>query len=105
MSYKNLGGGDPFKTKIYKEFEENLYRVLHISLADFIRIFEGDREPPIESFSEIYDNQGPEAMRAEMNWSISCLSIIYNERELGRQMTDAEKNDHRSKLGLSYGKK
>ena len=54
MSYKTLGGGDPFKTKIYKEFEENLYRVLDISLADFIRIFEGDREPSIEAFSEIY---------------------------------------------------
>ena len=93
MSYETPGGGDSFKTKIYKEFEKKLYRFLHISLGDFIRIFEGDREPPIESFSEVYNTpasspqKSPDRFRGgKSTGALSQRSVKYYS---GRRMSNS----------------
>ena len=89
-----------FKEKIYKDFEQNLYRVLGMSLHEFNGVFSQEENSPFKEYEAAYDSGGPQKMRFYMNWSISNLSIIYTERDLGRSMTDEEKTLHRSKLGL-----
>ena len=89
-----------FKEKIYKDFEKNLQRVLGTSLHEFIGVFSREENSPMEKYEAAYKSGGPQKMRFYMNWSISNLSIIYTERDLGRSMTDEEKTLHRRELGL-----
>ena len=94
---------DPFKNKIYAEFEENLYRILNISLDEYRGIFEQHNDDPFEEFETIYENDGAEKMRIAMNWAIVNLSVIYQERELGRKMTGPELKVHDEGLELELG--
>jgi hypothetical protein len=94
---------DPFKNKIYAEFEENLYRILNISLDEYRGIFEQHNDDPFEEFETVYANDGAEKMRITMNWAIVNLSVIYQERELGRKMTGPELKVHDEGLGLELG--
>jgi hypothetical protein len=94
---------DIFKNKIYTEFEQNLYRILNISLDEYRTIFEQHNDDPFEEFETIYANDGAEKMRITMNWAIVNLSVIYQERELGRKMTGPELKVHDEGLGLELG--
>ena len=94
---------DPFKEKIYTEFEQNLYRILTITLDEYRGIFEQHGGDPFEEFETVYQNDGAEKMRIAMNWAIVNLSVIYQERELGRKMTGPELKVHDEGLGLELG--
>ena len=100
MSQVRTNNKDPFKNKIYAEFEQNLYRILNISLDEYRDIFEQHNDDPFEEFEIVYKNDGAEKMRIAMNCSIANLSIVYRERELGREMTDQELKAHDEGLGL-----
>ena len=89
-----------FKGKIYKDFEKNLNRILDMPFEEFKNALGQDKDRLTEIYEAAYDSGGPEKMRFYMNWSISNLSIIYTERDLGYSMTDEEKTLHRSELGL-----
>ena len=89
-----------FKEKIYKDFEKNLKRVLGMSFEEFKNVLGPDKDKITEKYEAAYDSGGPEKMRFYMNWSISNLSIIFTEQDIGRSMTDEEKIDHRNSLGL-----
>ena len=91
-----------FKEKIYKDFEQNLHRVLGMSLHEFNGVFSQEENSPFKEYEAAYDSGGPQKMRFYMNWSISNLSIIHKEQGLGRSMTDEEKTLHRSELGLGF---
>ena len=99
----NPQDSDIFKNKIYEEFEQNLYRILNISLDEYRDLFEQHNDNPLEDFEATYANEGAEKMRIAMNWSITNLSMIYRERELGREMTGPEREDHDKGLGLELG--
>ena len=94
---------NPFKKKIYTEFEQNLYRILNITLDEYRSIFEQHGDDPFEEFETVYKNDGAEKMRIAMNWAIVNLSVIYQERELGRKMTGPELKVHDEGLGLELG--
>ena len=94
---------NPFKKKIYTEFEQNLYRILTITLDEYRSIFEQHGDDPFEEFETVYKNDGAEKMRIAMNWAIVNLSVIYQERELGRKMTGPELKVHDEGLGLELG--
>ena len=89
-----------FKEKIYKDFEKNLYRILGMSFEEFKNVLGQDKDRLTEKYEDAYDSGGPEKMRFYMNWSISNLSIIFTEQDIGRPMTDEEKAAHRNNLGL-----
>ena len=93
-----------FKDKIMKDFEQDLYRCLNLSLADFINVVGQRGDDPLLEFEQIFEEHGPVALRDHMDQCINSLSIIYKERELGRGMTDAEmaENARELKLGVRY---
>ena len=93
-----------FKNKIMKDFEQDLYRCLYLSLADFINVVGQRGYDPLLEFEQIFEEHGPTALRDHMDQCINSLSTIYKERELGRRMTDAEvaENARELKLGVRY---
>ena len=89
-----------FKKKIYEDFEKNLKHILGMSFEEFKNVLGKDKDRLTEKYEAAYDSGGPEKMRFYMNWSISNLSIICIEQDIGRPMTDEEKTGHRNSLGL-----
>ena len=76
---------------------------LNISLDEYHGIFEEHNHDPFEEFEAVYANDGTEKMRIAMNCSIANLSIVYRERELGREMTSLELKAHDEGFGLDLG--
>ena len=76
-----------FRNKIFRDFEENLYRHLNISISEFSWIFREHGEDPIAEFDKVLREDGPEELRLLMDVYLNGLSIIYTESELGGEMT------------------
>jgi hypothetical protein len=95
--------GSVFKDKIYDEFSQNLSRILSMSLDEYRQIFQPHGDDPFTDFEVAYAEGGAEALRLKMNWAITNLSVIYRERELGREMTGPELQEHDNGLGLELG--
>ena len=91
-----------FKDKIMTDFEQDLYRCLNLSLEDFVRVFEGRDYNPLQDFEEMFAELGPAALRDHMDKCINTLSVIYQERELGRRMTETEIAENAVKLKLEF---
>lgn len=89
-----------FKNKIMKDFEQDLYRCLNLSLADFIDVVGQRGNDPMVEFEQILEDRGASALRDHMDKCINTLSVIYQERELGRRMTNEEVAENAQKLGL-----
>ena len=89
-----------FENKIFEEFEGNLNRILGLTLEEYETILKSHGDSPIEEFKDTLSNDGPDATRFIMNWSITNLSVIYRERELGRKMTKEEIKEHALSLDL-----
>ena len=91
-----------FRNKIIRDFEENLYRHLNISLSEFLHIFREHGEDPIARFDEVLKTEGPEELRLLMDVYVNGLSILYTEAELGRELSAEEMIDNARRLGLRY---
>jgi hypothetical protein len=91
-----------FRDKIFREFEEKLYRYLNMSLSNFARIFREHGQDPIEELDKVLEQDGPDEVRLLMDVYINGLSILYLETELGRDMTQAEMISNSERLGLRY---
>jgi len=89
-----------FKNKIMKDFEQDLYRCLNLSLADFIDVVGQRGNDPMVEFEQILEDHGASALRDHMDKCINTLSVIYQERELGRRMTNEEVLENAKSLGL-----
>ena len=79
-----------FRNKIFRDFEENLYRHLNISLSEFLLMFREHGEDPIARFDEVLKKEGPEELRLLMDVYVNGLSILYTEAELGRELSVEE---------------
>ena len=89
-----------FEDKLYQEFEQNLQRILGLSMDDFLVVIRQSLKDLHVKFDEILNNDGPKALRSEMNWQIIALSVIYKERDVGRTLTKEEFYEHAQSLGL-----
>ena len=89
-----------FEDKLYQEFEQNLQRILGLSMSDFLVVIRQSSKDLHVKFDEILNNDGPKALRSEMNWQIIALSVIYKERDVGRTLTEEEFHEHAQSLGL-----
>ena len=89
-----------FKEKIFQEFEANLSRTLGMTIEEYSEIFHRRGEDALWEFETALREEGPEAARFMMNWSIVNLSVIYHEREMGRKMTSDEIKEHAINLDL-----
>ena len=90
-----------FQNKIFKEFEEDLYHCLDMSLDDYMTITGNTHEGLSMKFNEVLENDGVRQLRLYMHHCISTLSIIFEEEKLGRQMTVEEMDQNAERLGLS----
>ena len=89
-----------FENKIFEEFEKNLNRILGMTLEEYETILKRHGDRPLDEFRDTFNNEGADATRFVMNWSIVNLSVVYHERELGRKMTTEEIKSHAVSLGL-----
>ena len=71
-------------------------------MDDFLVIIRQSSKDLHVKFDEILNNDGPKALRSEMNWQITALSVIYKDRDVGRTLTEEEFHEHVQSLGLDW---
>ena len=82
---------DPFKKRIYDEFEDHAYKVLGVS-GDRVREVLGERGHDIDAdFEAAYKFAGAAFMRQKMSHILCSLELVYYEAEIGRQLTEDER--------------
>ena len=91
-----------FRNKIFRDFEENLYRHLNISLSEFLQIFREHGDDLIARFDEVLKTEGPEELRLLMDVYVNGVSILNTQAELGRELSAEEMIDNARRLGLRY---
>ena len=92
---------DVFKAKLYKEFQQDLYRVLNATIDDYLSLHAARGENPIIRFDKLYIERGPVAVRSEMQSSILFLRVVMDETRLGRKMSWDEISALGAELGLA----
>ena len=82
---------DPFKKRLYDEFEQHAYKVLGVS-GDRVREVLGERGHDIDAdFEAAYEFAGAAFMRQKMSHILCSLELVYYETEIGRQLTEDER--------------
>ena len=82
---------DPFKKRLYDEFEDHAYTVLGVS-GDRVREVLGERGHNIDAdFEAAYEFAGAAFMRQKMSHILCSLELVYYETEIGRQLTEDER--------------
>ena len=64
-----------FKNKIFDEFGKNLTRILGLTLEEYESMFKKAGDSPLDEFRDTLNNEGADAARFVMNWSIVHLSV------------------------------
>ena len=81
---------DPFKKRLYDEFEAHCQHVLSVS-CDRVREVLLERGHDIfEEFEAAYEFAGAAFMRQSMGWRLCALKQVYHETKIGRELTDDE---------------
>ena len=82
---------NPFKKRLYDEFEDHAYKVLGVS-GERAREVLGERGHDIDGdFEAAYEFAGAAFMRQKMSHILCSLELVYYETEIGRQLTEDEK--------------
>ena len=82
---------NPFKKRLYDEFEDHAYKVLGVS-GDRVREVLGERGHDIDAdFEAAYEFAGAAFMRQKMSHILCSLELVYYETEIGRQLTEDER--------------
>ena len=82
---------DPFKNRVYAEFEANCHYVLGIG-GDRVREVLLERGHDIfEEFEAAYEFAGAAFMRQSMSWRLCALELIYYKTKIGRQLTEDQR--------------
>ena len=84
---------DPFKEKLYEEFESNSYKLLGVP-GNRVRKVLSDKGEDIDAeFEAAWDFGGAAFMRQCMSLTLCRLEQIYHERALGRHLTQDEADE------------
>ena len=91
---------DPFKKRLYDEFEDHAYKVLGVS-GDSVREVLGERGHDIDAdFEAAYEFAGAAFMRQKMSHILCSLELVYYETEIGRQLTEDERLERYTNWGI-----
>ena len=81
---------DPFKKRVYDEFEANCQHVLGVS-GDRVREVLLERGHDIfDELEAAYEFAGAAFMRQSMSWRLCALEQVYHETKISRELTDDE---------------
>ena len=84
---------DPFKEKLYEEFEANSHKLLGVP-GNRVREVLSDKGEDIDAeFEAAWDFGGASFMRQCMSLTLCRLEQIYHERDLGRHLTQDEADE------------
>ena len=81
---------DPFKKRIYDEFEANCQHVLGVSSDRFREVLLERGHYIFQEFEAAYEFAGAAFMRQSMKWRLCALEQVYHETKIGRELIDDE---------------
>ena len=93
----------PFMKPLYQEFEGHLYRLFNTTITEVRKThFEATGKNLDEQYERLYEKYGPRRVRAEMSWHIFAIAVIFEERKIGKTMTEDEMGPFFRTLGLQF---
>ena len=82
---------NPFKQKLYDEFEQNSFKVLGVP-GDRVREVLGARGETIDAdFEAAWEYGGASYMRISMSMVLATLELVYYQTEIDRELTEDER--------------
>ena len=82
---------NPFKQKLYDEFEQNSFKVLGVP-GDRVREVLGARGENIDAdFEAAWEFGGASYMRISMSMVLATLELVYYQTEIDRELTEDER--------------
>ena len=87
---KSISNLDPFKEKLYEEFEANSYKLLGVPGNRVREVLAEHGEDIDADFEAAWDFGGAAFMRQCMSLTLCRLEQVYHERDLGRHLTQDE---------------
>ena len=82
---------NPFKQKLYDEFEQNSFKVLGVP-GDRVREVLGARGENIDAdFEAAWEYGGASYMRVSMSMILATLELVYYQTEIDRELTEDER--------------
>ncbi len=82
-----------FKRKLYAEFESNCFKIFGVPGARVREVLSERGDNLFEKYEEAWVYGGALFMRQTMAFTILSLEAVYHETEIGRELTEEERND------------
>jgi glutathione peroxidase-family protein len=81
---------DPFKQKLYDEFEQNSFKILGVPTDRVREVLSEHGEDIDAEFDAAWDFGGANFMRLAMSFKLAALETLYHEIETGVELTSEE---------------
>lgn len=91
---------NPFKQKLYEEFEQNSLRLLGVPTDRIREVLSQHGEDIDAEFGAAWDFGGASFMRLAMNYKLAALETLYHEIKTGVELTGEEQRFRFESLGL-----
>lgn len=95
---------NPFKQKLYREFEQNCWKVLGMSGADLRDIRANNGHDIYVEFEENLSYAGPFFMRLSMLITVAGYEAAIHEHLIGKELRFAERDERFESLGIGLTK-
>ena len=89
-----------FRKKLLAELEEQLVRVPHITLQEYVSATRTNIDELNKEIDRMIEEDGVAAARRELFWKVNVLTVIYKERETGQSFSKEEVIKHAADNGL-----
>ena len=83
---------DKFKAKLYAEFERNCFHIFGVPGARVREVLSDREDDLFQMYQEAWEYGGAVYMRQTMAFTILSLEAVYHETEIGRELTEEERN-------------
>jgi len=95
---------NPFKQKLYDEFEQNSFKVLGVP-GDRVREVLGARGENIDAdFEAAWEYGGASYMRISMSMVLATLELVYYQTEIDRELTEDERVERYESFDIGLNK-
>jgi hypothetical protein len=96
---------NPFKQKLYDEFEQNSFKVLGVP-GDRVREVLGARGENINAdFEAAWEYGGASYMRVSMSMVLATLELVYYQTEIDCELTEDERVQRYESFEIGLNKK